>query len=92
MIILSGLTLSTTVAEIAVYMIVSGAVFFLGHQLMKLAGKVEMVHEYTISHTERHAALERDLKRVEEEVEEMKKQFASFDHKLDQMMREIKKQ
>jgi len=92
MILLSGISLSTTVGEVAIYMIVSGAVFFLGHQLMKLANKVEIVHEYTISHTEKHLSLEKDLKRVETEVEDMKKQFSAFDHKLDQMMREIKKQ
>ena len=91
MIILSGITLSTSLAEVAVYMIVSAAVFFLGHQLMKLVYKVELVHEYTITHTERHHQLERDLERIEHDVEEMKKKFEDFDVKLDKIMNEVRK-
>lgn len=91
MVIYSSIALSSTIAEAVVYLVLAGVLYLLATHCKSLVDKINEVHEYTLNHKSDHAKLEKDIDRIDGELEEMKKQFLNFDHKLDLMMREIKK-
>ncbi len=84
--------------SLVIYIVIAGLIYWAGHQCMKLVNKVDVVHDFTLSHRSDHVSIVKDIQRIDSDVkdiredfEDVKQQLARFDSKLDKMMSEIKK-
>lgn len=91
MIFLSIISLSTSVTEIAVYIVLAAIGLFVLNRTTQLIVKIDYLHDYTLKHPEEHSHIKGDIGRIDKEVEIMKKKFEDFDEKLDKIIQEVKK-
>lgn len=94
MIILSCVAMSTTATEIVTNLVLTFIISVVGIIIYKAYEKLNIVHEYTLTHTERHRAIDRDLDRIDKDMKEtrheLSQQMVALDNKLDDFMKEVR--
>lgn len=94
MITLSCVAMSTTATEIVTNLVLTFVISVVGIIIYNAYTKLNTVHEYTISHTERHRAMDRDIERIDKDMKEarheLSSQMTALDEKLDDFMKEVR--
>ena len=92
--ILSIITLGSSVSEMMMNLILAGVLYVVGHYCFQLVTKINAVHEYMISATEEKKSMEKDISRLDHEVQkldtDLKEQIKQLDHKFDRVIAEMK--
>jgi len=92
--ILSIITLGSSVGEMMMNLILAGVLYVVGHYCFQLVTKINAVHEYMISAMEVKNGMEKDIKRLDHEVQkldtDLKEQIKQLDHKFDRVIAEMK--
>ena len=96
MIIFSVLSLSTTAAEIVVYLVLSGVIFFTGNRIMKLIEKIDVFSEFVARQVVENGQLQREMETLRHDQKqlesELKTQMGRLEDKLDDFILEIRKE
>lgn len=92
--ILSMITLGSSIGEMILNLILAGVLWILANYCYQLVTKINTVHEFTLTHAERHKSLEHEIARIDGDVKalegDLKKQIEGLEEKLDDFMSEFR--
>jgi len=93
--ILSMVTLGSSVGEMILNVILAAILWILAQYCYQLVTKINAVHEFTLTHAEKHKNLEKEVIRIDSDVKkistDLKEQITDLNDKLDDFMGEIRK-
>lgn len=93
--ILTMVTIGSSVGEMVLNIILAAFLWILANYCYQLVVKINQVHEFTLTHIERHKGLEKEISRIDSDVKtisgDLKKQISDLDEKVDDFIIEIRK-
>lgn len=95
MIILSSITLGSTISEVIMNLLLAALLWLVAHYCYQLVQKINAVHEFSITHVERHKGLEKEIERIDRTVagiqDELKRKMNELNDKMDDFMMEMRR-
>jgi peptidoglycan hydrolase CwlO-like protein len=93
--IFSMITIGSTVGEVVTNVILAAFLWILANYCFQLVTKINAVHEFMLTYSEKHKSLEKELTRIDADVKkistDLKEQITDLNDKLDDFMGEIRK-
>jgi len=96
MILLDAFSLSTSLGNWAIGILVTAIMYFLFNRAGKVMEKIDLVAEFVVSQLAKNGHYDREIENIRKEQEKLEKEltgkFDRMDGKLDEFMREVRKE